>query len=243
MDKYKNHDNWSQIANKLTAKSSAASSIAIKSNLLGSADYPFTTSVELHELIIETIRSVSEAELLLIESEFNDASWSQLLADKPEVISYLKKHSVKLVRANKEVKIVVDESLIAPLYIPKSWYDAQLRINISNVVVNKHHSERSLHSSLLNLATILYRKDNDFSNFSKKDYLAAALFDLKNLDSDAQELQKSLPILTIVDGVEVGYTDEHSPYTHVEKLGSLLAGEDFNAIDSELRSLLNIKKR
>lgn len=239
---YKKNKNWSKLISQLIEViTTDVKSIAIKSNLIGPDNYPFTTSERIITELINLIRESFKGEILIVESEFSDCNWNSVFQTRSKLVKLFKEKSVKLVRANMEVKVEFTDGLSAPLYLPKSWVDADLRINLSNLVLHSHHTVKTIHAAIFNLIPIMQRKETDFSFFTKKDYVAAAEFELQTLVDDIVALSSQVGQFNIIDGLEIGYSNEHSPYVRSEEFGQILFGASCVEVEKMAIELTEIK--
>lgn len=237
-----NSESWQSVKDCLLSRiDPVAQTIAIKSNIVSVQGYPFATrSALLIDLIVD-LRERYGPQILLVEPEFSDCGWAGALAKIDGFAEILKQYKVGLVRANREKKIKITDLVHMPFYLPQSWVEADMRINLANLTVHTHHGIKTVHGAALNLATICLRKDNDFSFFTKKDFISATEFDTQQLVTDIVKMQERFRCHHIVDASIVGYSDEHSPYIRQKDFDQILYSDRVEDIDTRLIKMLGTK--
>lgn len=190
-----------KIHSDLAKDLSSAGSVAVKTNFLSNGEYPISTSWVLFKNIIRGLRTSYNKGIILIEPEFSDIRWSDVIGGE---IDFLRDNNIKLVQANKEKRVSAGS-----LYIPKSWQKADIRISIANVTVHRHHSKITFFGGAYNVSWLFSKTDNDLSHLKKDMYASGMDLDYAHFISEVISVSNAIPTYSIVDAGKVAFSDEH----------------------------------
>lgn len=211
--------------------------ILIKTNFVSDLEYPFSTSWEFFQMFVSTLRKKYDGELIIIEPEFAGLQWLDVVNDK---VDLLKKHDIRMIKAQNEKRVAV-KTKGGDIYVPLSWANADVRISMANLNIHRHHSIRRLLAGYYNIAWLFTRTRKDFSFLRKKHYASYMELDFKAFMRESIAMNRKYHTYSIVDAIQVGYSDEHSLKIKTKEYGKIFATDNLEEEARDIVEKLSIK--
>jgi uncharacterized protein (DUF362 family) len=210
---------------------SRARRVLIKPCAIYPSPYPVSTSPQLLAQVIEGIRKVSDADIVILEGTPDGSPvqpiYQALKYDFPRVLMLDVKDSIW---------VEVENPLTKPLMVPTFWVpnvilssDYLIAVTPLKIVNNQPHL------TLMNLLSLL--PSNKYTNKQGWDVLYSL-----GMDKVIADLYFTLPFdLGIVDGRQIFTSNGDDPTKgKSEEYGKIFVGEPFQ-VDSEVAEFLNLK--
>lgn len=210
---------------------SRARRVLIKPSASTGAPYPVSTSPQLLSTVIESIRRVSDADIVILESTSNGSpvqpNYQSLKYSFPRVLMLDVKDSIW---------VEVENPLAKPLVVPTFW--------VPNVILSSDYlisvaPMKVVHNipqlTLTNLLSLL-----PVSKYTTKE--SYDMLRILGIDKVVADLYFTLPFdLGIVEGRQLfSLNGTDSAKSKVEDLGKIFVGEPFQ-VDTEVTELLGLK--